>query len=74
MFVGLLPEQCSRRLQRVDDCGVGILQHVEPGESSCFFCEGACFVDRAQNGQPVFLAGVEVIDTMARSGVHQTSA
>ncbi|CAI8339737.1 MAG: Uncharacterised protein [Synechococcus sp. MIT S9220] len=49
MSVGLLLQQCSCRLERVDDHWVGVLQDIETGEGSRLVRERASFVDRAQN-------------------------
>ena len=48
--VGLLLQQCTCRLERIDDHWVGVLQDVETGEGSRLVCECACFIDRTQNG------------------------
>ena len=71
MAVGLLLEQCAGLLQRLDDGGVGVLENVQPLEGTRLRCESAGFVNGAEHGQAVLLAGLKVVDSMPRSGVHQ---
>ena len=69
--VVLLLEQCAGLRQRFDDCGVGVLEYVQPRKWTRFCGEGAGFINGAEHRQSIFQAGVKVIDSMAWSGVHQ---
>ena len=74
MAVGLLLEQGPGGLQRLNDLGVGILEHIQARERPGFVGEVAGFVHRAEHRQAVLLAGVEVVDAVTRRGVHEACA
>ena len=72
--VALLRQQGAGVAQGRQDGGVSVLQHVEPGEGAGFGGEGAALIHRAENRQAVLSAGIEVVDAVARGGVHQAGA
>ena len=74
VFVALLGQQQPGVPQCRDDRRVGVLEHVEPGEGAGLLGEGAGLIHRAEHRQAVLVAGVEVVDPVARSGVHQAGA
>ena len=72
--IGLLLEQGPGGLQRLNDLGVGILEHIQARERPGLVGEVAGFVHRAEHRQAVLLAGVEVVDAVTRCGVHEACA
>ena len=72
--VALLRQQGAGVAQGRQDGGVGVLEHVEPGEGAGFGGEGAALIHRAENRQAVLAAGIEVVDAVARGSVHQAGA
>ena len=74
VFIALFRQQGAGLLEGVDDRRVGVLEHVEAREGPRFLGEGAGLIHRAQHRQAVLAAGEEVVDAVARGGMHQARA
>ena len=71
MAVVLLEKQGTGVLERRDDHGIGILEHVQAFEGTGLCGEGSGLIHWAEHGQTMLAPCVEVIHAMARRRVHQ---
>ncbi len=69
--VSLLFQQGTGRVQGFDDRRIGVFEHIEAGKRPGLSSQGAGFIYWAEHRQTVFLACVEVVDTMPWCGVHE---